>query len=225
VSLRSAAVLVLFPILCILTISSCGTVAAVRPLPRGKSALGVSLGGPVASISGMNIPMPYAVARYRYGLSDRSSLYVGGHLTAAALGVVGIDAGGSYHFLAQNRWWPALGASLGLVALVEPGGGNAVFPQLDLVGSYLHGSRFLTYFGAQSLYQFEDRPYVVFAPFVGEEVRLASRLSFSLEAKWYAPTEKTKPRNVNYQIPVGGKGGVGFVFGLNYNFGGWYGGE
>lgn len=212
------------PLLAVLLVlaGGCGTATSVRALRRGESALGASVGGPVTRISGMDIPMPYAVARYRYGLAHNSSLYVGGHLTAAALGVVGVDAGWSYHFLTQQRFRPALGASAGLAALIEPGGDQAVFPQLDVVGSYLHGNRFLTYFGVQSLYQLAESPHVVFAPFFGEEVRLGSRFSLSAETKWYAPTEKTKPRNVNYKISLGGNGGVGFVLGLNYHFGGWY---
>jgi hypothetical protein len=198
----------------------CGTITAVTPLHRGESALGVSLGGPVANVAGMNIPMPYAVARYRYGLNDQAGLYAGGHLLAAARGIVGLDFGFSYHFLAQKGWVPTVGTSAGVAAFIQPGGDDALFPQLDLVASYRLGRRFTAYFGSQSMYQFRDAPAVVLAPLVGAECRLSDRFGLAIEAKWYAPTEPTHPRNVNYALPISNHGGVGFVLGANWTFGG-----
>ncbi|MEO0081851.1 MAG: hypothetical protein ABIL25_06125 [candidate division WOR-3 bacterium] len=202
--------------------AGCGTVSSVRALRKGQSALGVGLGGPVAHVAGMDIPLPYTVARYRYGVNDKSSIYAGGHLMVAALGVAGLEAGWAWHPLTQKKYRPAVSASAGLAALVKSGDGHALFPQLDVTGSYLLGDRSLTYFGIQSMYQLADKPYAVFAPFVGEEVRLGSRVSLCAEAKWYAPTEKASPRSVDYRIPIAGQGAVGFVLGVNYQFGGWY---
>jgi hypothetical protein len=217
---RKSVVMTALPMLILLTVVRCGTVTAVTPLHRGESALAVSLGGPVASIAGMNIPMPYAVARYRYGLNDHAGIYAGGHLLAAARGIVGLDFGFSYHFLAQKGWVPTVGTSAGLTAFIQPGGDDALFPQLDLVASYRLGKRFLTYFGSQSMYQFASAPTVVLAPFVGGRWQANDRFSLNLEAKWYAPTEHTHPRNVNYTLPIGNHGDVGFVLGANWSFGG-----
>jgi len=208
------------PVIALLAVTRCGTVTAVAPLHRGESAIGVSLGGPVANVGGMNIPMPYAVARYRYGLNDRAGLYAGGHLTAAALRVVGLDFGFSYHFLRQQGWVPCVGTSAGLAAFIEPGGDAALFPQLDIVASYRLGDRVTAYFGSQSMYQFVFAPAVVLAPLVGGEFRLNNRFGLALEAKWYAPTETTHPRNVDYKLPIDNHGAVGFVLGANWLLGG-----
>jgi len=202
--------------------AGCGTVTAVRALRKGESAVALSAGGPVARLSGMDIPFPYAVARYRYGLNDRTGLYVGSHLSFAGLAVIAIDGGFSHQFLTQKRGVPAVSASAGLLAGVKPGDGQVLFPEVDLVASYLFGDRLLAYFGGQSIYQLSATPYAVIAPLVGAETRLGRSFSLSLEAEWYAPFEKTKPRNVNYLLPVGGRGAVGFVLGVNYHFGGWY---
>jgi hypothetical protein len=198
----------------------CGTVTAVTPLNRGESALNVSLGGPVANVSGMNIPLPYAVARYRYGLTDQAGIYAGVHLLAAGLGLAGFDFGFSYHFLQQQGWIPTVGAIAGVTALIKPGDGEAMFPQLDLVASYHLGDRFTTYFGSQSMYQLQTSPNVVLAPFVGGGFKVSDQFSLNLEAKWYAPTEETHPRNVNYSLPIANHGAVGFVLGANWLFGG-----
>ena len=198
----------------------CGTVTAVSPLHRGESALAVSVGGPVADVAGMNIPLPYAVARYRYGLNGQAGIYVGGHLLAAGFGLAGLDFGFSYHFLRQQGWIPTVGAIAGITALIQPGGGEALFPQLDLVASYRLGNRFTAYFGSQSMYQFQSAPNVVLAPFVGTGWRVSDAFSLNLEAKWYAPTEKTHPRNVDYSLPIAEHGAVGFVLGANWLLGG-----
>lgn len=213
-------ILAALPAVILLAAVRCGTVTAVTPLDRGESALNLSFGGPIANVSGMNIPIPYAVARYRHGLTDQAGVYAGVHLLAPALGVAGLDLGFSYHFLKQQGWVPTVGASAGITALIQPGGGAALFPQLDLVASYRLNSRFTTYFGSQSMYQFQSKPNVVLAPFVGTEWHISDPFSLNLEAKWYAPTEKTRPRNVYYSLPIANYGAVGFVLGANYRFGG-----
>jgi hypothetical protein len=210
----------LLPAVALLAAVRCGTVTAVTPLDRGESSLSASVGGPVASVAGMNIPLPYAVVRYRYGLSDQAGIYAGLHLLAAGMGVAGLDFGFSYHFLKQQGWIPTVGAAAGMTALIKPGGDQALFPQFDIVGSYRLGDRFTTYFGSQSMYQFSAKPNVVLAPLVGAEWYVSDPVSLNLEAKWYAPTEPTKPRNVNYVLPIGNRGAVGFVVGANWLFGG-----
>jgi hypothetical protein len=217
---RKHLLLAALPAVVLLAAARCGTVTAVTPLNRGESALSASLGGPVTNVSGMNIPLPYAVARYRYGLTDQAGIYAGVHLLAAGLGVAGFDVGFSYHFLQQQGLIPTVGAIAGITALIKPGGGEAMFPQLDLVASYRMGDRFTTYFGSQSMYQFQSKPNVVLAPFIGTGWRISDPLSLNLEAKWYAPTEKTEPRIVDYSLPISNHGAVGFVLGANWLFGG-----
>ncbi len=207
-----------FGLLFLLTTAGCGTVTAVRALHKGESCVAVSLGGPVANVAGMDVPMPYAVGRYRYGLTDRAGLYGGAHLAMPAFGVLGLEAGFSYQLLDQRGALPGLSACAACTGLIEPGGGEALFPGLDLVASWQVGGRWLVYAGGQSLYQLNEKPHAVFAPLVGAECRLG-RWRVSLESKWYAPTERTHPRNVNYRLPIGGHGAVGFVVGVSYDFG------
>jgi hypothetical protein len=217
---RKGLLLAVLSVAALLALSHCGTVTAVTPLHRGESALAASVGGPVANVAGTNMPLPYLVARYRYGLNDQAGLYAGAHLLAAGFGIVGLDLGFSYHFLRQQGWVPCVGTSAGIVALIQPDGGEALFPQLDLVASYRLGERVTAYLGSQSMYQFRSTPNVVLAPFVGGRFKVSDMFSLSLESKWYAPTEKTHPRNVDYTLPIGGHGAVGFVLGANWLFGG-----
>jgi hypothetical protein len=71
---------------------SCGTLNSIRPLPKDASAFGLAVGGPVTRVSDLNIPLPIAVARYNYGLSDRVTGSADAHLLLPAFGVIGLDA-------------------------------------------------------------------------------------------------------------------------------------
>jgi hypothetical protein len=213
-------ILTVLPAVILMGLARCGAVTAVTPLHRGESALSASLGGPVANVSGMSIPLPYAVARYRYGLTEQAGIYAGAHLLAAGLGIAGFDFGFSYHFLKQQGWIPTVGAIAGVTALIKPGGDEALVPNLDIVASYRLGDRFTTYFGSQSMYQFSTKPHVVLAPLIGAGWRVSDPVSLNLEAKWYAPTEPTHPRNVDYVLPIANHGAVGFVVGANWLLGG-----
>jgi hypothetical protein len=205
-------------------VAGCGTVASVRALRQGQSSVAISAGGPVAEVSGMSIPVPYAVARYRYGASDRLGLYAGGHLLMASFGVIGIDAGGSYRIIRQSGAIPELNAGAGIAALIEAGDGNgqAVLPEANLAASWLWKRRFLTYAGVQGMMQLSPGVRGAFAPYVGQEVYIGRGFSANAEVKWYAPTEATKPRVVNFTLPVAGQGDLGAVLGVSYGFGGWY---
>ena len=209
-------------LLLLITIICCGTVATVRPLQKGKSSFTLSVGGPVGKVSGMDIPIPYTVFRYRYGLNDKLNIYAGSHLLLIALGDIGLDGGISYHLLKQSKLIPAVGVGLGVYAFSKPGKDIRAFPELELTASYLAGKRFLTYFGIQSMYQFKEKPNLVLAPFIGEEMLIGKNLSVGLELKWYAPFEVTKPRIIDYRIPISDHGALGFVLGFNYHLGGWY---
>lgn len=216
---RVIKILILLPII---TIISCGTVATVRPLRKGESSFTLSFGGPVSKVSGMDIPIPYTVFRYRYGLNDKLNIYAGSHLLIIALGDIGLDGGISYNLFKQSKLIPTVNVGLGIYTFSKPGKDIRAFPELELTASYLASRRFLTYFGIQSMYQFKSKPNLVLAPFIGEELLIGKKLSIGLELKWYAPFEITKPRLIDYRIPISDHGALGFVLGFNYHLGGWY---
>jgi len=214
---RSTIIALLPAVLALL--SGCGTMTAVRPLRRGESAVAVSLGGPVAKVAGQDIPLPYIAARYRYGVSDRFGLSAGWHVTPVILGIAAFDAGANYGLVEQRGAIPAISAAGGITGYLEAGGPSRVFPNLDLALSWRYADRFASYAGVQSMYQLSREPYVAFAPLVGQMVELG-RFGLAAEVKWYAPTEPTKPRQVDYRIPISGKGALGFVLGAGWNWGG-----
>jgi hypothetical protein len=194
------------------------------PLRRGQAVVAFDAGGPVVNISGAQVPLPFPVARFRYGVTDRLNFSAGGHLLMPAFGVAGFDAMASYHFLDQYGWRPCLGVGAGEIGLVEfDGGGSTSFlPQVELTASYLRPNHSLSYFGVHTLYQVRPKFFMTCSPYVGHNFSVGRNLSVSLEMKWYAANELTKPRAVTYSLPVANHGGLGVVAGVNYHLGGWY---
>jgi len=194
------------------------------PLRRGQSVVALELGGPVVNLSGAQLPVPYPVARVRYGVTNRLNLNVGGHLLMPAFGVVAFDAGASYHFLDQDGWRPCLGLSAGELGLIQFDGGRGTtfLPQMEVTASYLRPNHSLSYFGVHTLYQIRPTFFMTYSPYVGHNFSVGRNLSVSLEMKWYAASQRAKPRSVTYSLPIANHGGLGIVAGVNYHLGGWY---
>jgi len=104
----------------------------------------------------------------------------------------------------------------------DGGGSTAFLPQVELTASYLRPNHSLSYFGVQTLYELRPRFYMTYAPYVGHNFSVGRALSVSFELKWYAGYERTKPRAVQYTLPIANHGGLGFVAGVDYHFGSWY---
>jgi len=202
----------------------CGTAVSMWPLRRGQAVAAFDVGGPFVNLSGAQLPIPYPVARVRYGLTNRLNVSVGAHPLMPAFGVAAFDAGASYHFLDQNGWRPCLGIAAGELGLVElDGGGSTSFlPQLEITASYLRPNLSLSYFGVHTLYEVRPHLYMTYSPYVGHNFSVGRNLSVSLEMKWYAANERNKPRAVTYCLPIANHGGLGLIAGVNYHFGGWY---
>jgi hypothetical protein len=207
-----------------LVVSGCGTLGTVRVPRRGESALTLSCGGPVARYLKVNAPVPYAVLRYDYGLTDRFGLNVAEHLLPLVYRQIGMQADLTCRLTDQRGWIPAVGVTGGLLLFSAPHSDSRVYPEFAASASYRLGDRLMTYFGVQGLLQLSPNrdpqtPPCVWAPVLGGDVRLNKRLSMALETKWYAPFAKTSPRTIEYLLPIGGRGAVGFVLGVNYAFG------
>ncbi len=198
----------------------CGTVASVRPIGKGKSSLAFSSGGPVAPIFDINMPVPYTVLRYRRGLNETADVHLGIHPTMMILGNIGIDFGLTQYIVPQYGWRPALsltGSIYGFYHMNELSS-IRVYPEITLVGSYQLSDRQHTfYFGTHTIAQLA-RPYIVFAPLIGFEIPFGKKLVFNIETKWYAPSEESEDRVVDYTIRPLKYGAVGFVWGLSYKF-------
>jgi len=162
--------------------------------------------------------MPYAVLRYRRGLNENTDFHFGIHPTMMMLGNIGMDMGLTKHIASQSGWMPALSLEASIYGFYHMPEFSSirVYPALSLIGSYqLANRRHIVYFGTHSMMQFTS-PYVVLAPLIGWEFSMGRKLVLNLETKWYAPTEESEKRVVDYTIRPFDYGALGFVWGLSY---------
>ena len=218
---RMGIVASIFLILCIFVLE-CGTVASVKPMGAGNKSVVFSAGGPVAPVYDIDMPLPYSVLRYRFGLNDDTDVHISIHPTLALFGDAGLDIGLTKHFARNEGLRPGFSAGMSLYGFYDFSEvANArVYPELSFIFTYDVSKRVpVIYLGVENMIQFTE-PYLVPACLLGGEFALNRRLAISLETRWYAPTESGDDRVVDYSITPFGQGAVGFVLGFSYSFGG-----
>jgi hypothetical protein len=186
----------------------CGHATRVRPTPQGKVELEATVGGPLAKVGGMVLPLPLSTVGAAYGFAERADVHAHLHGTTLAFGVAGLDVGSTYLAVQQNRWLPALSVTGRLYGFTDF---QAFRPYLEVSGaaSYFCAQRFLSYLSVSSLVQFDGLP--LWAVGIGEEVKLG-RVSLQLEGRWYQPHSKTRFMAVEWQGP-GQLGAIGVLLG------------
>lgn len=199
---------------------ACGTVASVKPMGTGNKALTFSVGGPVAPVYDINMPLPYSVLRYCHGLNANTDAHVGIHPTMGLFGNIGLDVGLTRHFMRNLGWRPGVSAGVSLYGFYdfEELDNARLYPELTLIFTYDVSQRVpVIYFGFENMFQF-TKPYFIPVCLVGSEFALSNRWTLGLEARWYAPTESGDDRVVDYVITPVGQGALGFALGVMYSF-------
>jgi hypothetical protein len=136
------------------------------------------------------------------------------------LGNVGIDVGLTKHFIGQSGVRPALCLEASLYGFhhINEFSSTRVYPEVSLIGSYaLSRHHHVVYFGSHAMMQFTE-PYVVMAPLIGAETPLGKSFRVNAEALWYAPTEASEDRVVDYTLRPFDHGAIGFAAGVSYVF-------
>lgn len=196
--------------------AACSHATRVRPTPAGQVEASLELGGPLGRVEGYNIPLPLASAGASYGLTDRADAFAAVHLTAAAFGVLGLDAGGDYLLLPEQGPWPAVNLT-GRAYLFTDLSAARPYLEVDATVSRLFLGHFLTYVSAQGMLQFLGGP-PLFGLAAGEEVELG-RWGLQLEARWYQPGYDTRNLPTRWWS-IGGTGSFGVMLGVRHRFGG-----
>jgi hypothetical protein len=205
-----------------LVFMGCGTVASVKPMGAGNKALVFSAGGPVAPVYDIEMPLPYSVLRYCFGLNENTDVHVGIHPTMGFFGNLGVDVGLTRHFWRNRGLRPGISAGMSLYGFYDFAELDhaRLYPELSLILTYDISKRVpVIYLGVENMFQF-TRPYIVPVCLVGGEFSASSRLTLNLEARWYAPNESGDDRVVDYILTPFGQGALGFVLGVTYSFSG-----
>lgn len=215
-------------LLALLVFAACATTQTPRTLGKGVTAVGLSVGGPVARIPGVgNIPLPYAIVEGRHGVTDRLDVLAATHLLLDAFGTPSLDLGASYLLVPERLPDRSAATVSGRLMILANPEAPIVLPEATLTWSYRAGSDGYLYGGldavlgrGESLSAGEPRgPLLLMAtPFLGGQAPLGARLHLGLEAGWIAPYIDTTDSVVLYPLP-GGPGAISFKLGLSYRFG------
>lgn len=198
--------------------AACGTAQSVRPLGAGRSAVDVSLGGPLIRPIG-DVPAPQLLVGYRRGLDDRSDAFGRLHFVPAAIGLFGLEAGASRLLLAQDGLVPAVSGSAEALFFAGRGGAFAV-PAFSVSASWAAG-RWLFYAGTEQAVSFGKQlegggAAFHWAPYVGA-TRALDRWTVGLELRWWEP-HRGDDVLVWYQ-GIGGRGAIAPMIALERRIG------
>ncbi len=188
-----------------LSLAACGTLSTARPLEKGETLVGGTLGGPLFDF-GAPIPIPMAVVEARHGLprlADRPlDLGYGLNLTGLPFGLTALHVGASWLLVEQNGGVPAL--SLGnrvFFGVNLPGGPDRDDPrvqawgldQIELTASW-RARRTLPYVGVSQSFDFRN-PELLLTPMAGVQVDPGDPGGFVFqgELRWYAVTRTIDP--------------------------------
>jgi hypothetical protein len=196
--------------------AGCGHAAKLRPTAPGQVSVEAALGGPMAEVEGLTVPLPLTTLGASVGLNERFDLGLHAHGTSLAFGVAGLDVGSTWLALDGQGAIPTVALNAKLYAFLEvrrfvPAGylelGGTASWKLGPVSPYLHLAA-LGRLGGPPL------------PAVGGGLQLdLGRFSLQAEARWYQPLYDTRFVVVEW-LHVGGHGAWGPMVAMSYRFGG-----
>ncbi len=206
--------------------AACGTAQSVRPLGKGRSAMDLSLGGPMLAADATDAPVPFPFpllsVGYRRGLDDRSDAFGRLHLVPEAMfRIASFELGASRLLLQQSGAIPAVGVS-GQALVVWGAGGAFVVPAASVNASWSTGP-WLLYLGTEEAVSFGRRlegsgPAFHWAPYVGA-TRQLGRWTVGAELRWWEPHVGDDDVLIYWQ-GFGGRGAVTPMLSVERRFGG-----
>ncbi|UJR78443.1 Hypothetical protein I5071_4730 [Sandaracinus amylolyticus] len=172
-----------------ITTSACATRQLARTVGRGRTEVGVLVGGPLQSNLGFAAPVPEHRVHGRYGLTDELDLSASVPLTPIVSSILALDVG----FVAQIVRFPrfAMSASLRLHCVydLDDGWNDTYYPELGVHMEQRVERRLAIIAGTSALVQAsppDQRPGVFLAPYLGLEVLLGEH-ALSLALGWINP--------------------------------------
>lgn len=197
-------------LVCICCCMACAPARMVKPLDKGQWAAGANLGGPLVNFAGLDIPVPFSAVYGAYGLTQRSTIYTGVHITSAAFGNLQTDVGILTGLMTPDRWRPGLSIGVGLNSISRfQTNDHRFYPAIDLHAYWMYGKRESTiYTGVNNwidLYNqagANDDQYNLWLPAIHlGHIWNRGKWDLSLELKYLAPQLNNNFTVVNYVFP------------------------
>jgi hypothetical protein len=209
-----------------LLLVSCATTRVVKPLAKGKTEVGISLGGPVVGQFNTVIVTPMTSVYVARGLTDSLSVFGGLNGTSLLFGVAQLDLGATYQVLQQKGWRPGIAMSPVANLMLDKWEWNFRFyPQLDANAYWqYHKNKGLLYAGLSNwfilyknvLYNQKQSPHWTPNVQLGTQYK-RPKTNYTLEARYLALNYPNGFSVVDYK-GIGAKGSFGLYFGISKSF-------
>lgn len=211
---------------CICCCTACSPARLVKPLDKGQWSVGANLGGPLINFAGLDLPVPFTSVYAAYGLTQRSTIYTGMHITTAAFGNLQTDIGILTGLMIPEGWKPGLSIGLGLNSINRfQTNDHRFYPAIDLHAYWIYGKRGHTVYTGMNnwidLYAqagANDDQYNLWLPAIHMgHIWSRGKWDLSLELKYLAPQLNNNFTVVNYIFPPN-YGALGVYFGVVRKF-------
>lgn len=192
--------------LCFFGIFSCGSVKLAKPLKTGEHHIHTTLGGPLVTPGSANIPYPYLVVGYGYGLTDQVALHGSFHPVLLAILTGSGEIGVLYNLLRQPTH--AINLMLGGIFFFAVNSNSTLFFPIFSTLISRSFNRWTPYSGLEFVYEFytSKEPYLpyLYVPFVGIERNLTDRWAAAFELKWASTTPHSDYAIIHHPLAFGG---------------------
>jgi hypothetical protein len=193
--------------------TACAATQPIRVLGKGERRFISSVGGPLLPHHAPTGFIPYTNVGMMWGRSENVTATANVHVLAAAFGIAGIDLGLARRVNHQDGIVPEV-TGQGQLYLFTGSGGSRAFPSATATASWAHGSRTLSYLGANLTGQFTGGTGVLASPFLGLQRDVTRRLTLQLEGKWMAANADMSRGLFEGENSVDGKGGLALQLGV-----------
>lgn len=205
---------------------SCSPVRFVKPLAKKEQAANISFGGPLISLGGKTIPIPFLAANYGYGIDSTLTGFASFNITSALYGNFQLELGATKQWIKQHKYLPAIGTTLQFNIIYRDKLTHKIYPQMDLHALWEYGKRKnYFYIGVSNWFELSktrtlgepQENHLIFMPLLGHDFR-GKKWDVNLETKIIAPNLSNEKIVVDYQTPFGTHGAFGIYLGYTQRF-------
>lgn len=210
----------------VVALASCNATRVIKPLEKGEKSISAGLGGPGILYAGAPIPVPLTSISYAHGLDTGLTLAAGINTTSLAFGVVQADLSVGINVYQTKAERFGVTATPAMHFMYDFNEGNyRNYPQLEALTWWQYGEKANLFYGGMGTWielrkskahgqvqTNELLPWVT----IGHQFNL-EKWSYLTEFKYLGFQHKTLPLVVDYISP-GGRGTIGFYFGVSRRF-------
>ncbi len=195
-------------------LGACSTTAPLRPLGKGRTTAGASLGGPLVRIEGASLPAPVVEVGGAHGLRDDLEATARVGVSQLAFGVTHLVPGVAWHPVVRERGAVPTVTVAGALHLLTNYRAFRAAPQATVAADWALG-RHHAYVGADAALVLADPTRALAGPLLGLGTRVG-RVGLALEGKWLAPWRDVEATALDWRSP-GGRGYLSVLFGVTYH--------